>query len=148
MRRQIGLKANYTKFDDLIDLFPQSYVNLLKAEYASVDDIDLVVGGSLESFLNVNNALIGETFDFIIRDQFKKLMAGDIYFFTNPYSPRPFNPAQIKSIKDFGFNNLICANTGVDSVPKSSFYVPNASTNPIISCSQFKAINLDSFKNN
>ena len=141
------MKADFKSFDDLIELFPQSYVDLLKAEFDSVEDIDLVVGGSLESYLNVNNALVGETFDFIIRDQFKRVMAGDVYFFTNPSSPHPFTAAQIQAIKDFSFNNLVCVNSGVESVPKSSFYVENNSDNPKVSCSQFKSMNVEAWKN-
>lgn len=146
-RRQCGLKADFKTFEDLLALFPQSYVDLLKAEYESVEDIDLVVGGSLESFLNVDNALVGETFDYIIRDQFRRVMAGDIYFFTNPSSPHPFNTAQISAIKSFSFNNLVCANSGVESVPKSSFYVANDSENVKVPCSQFKPLKCDAWKN-
>lgn len=131
----------------MIAIFPNSYVDLLKCEYESVEDIDLVVGGSLESFLNVNNSLVGETFDFIIREQFKRLMAGDSYFFSNPISPTPFSTAQIQIIKDFSFNHLVCVNSGVESVPKSSFYVVNNLDNPMVSCSQFKPMNLDNWKN-
>lgn len=119
---------------------------MLKAEYDSVEDIDLIVGGSLESYLNVDKSLFGETFDCINRDQFKRVMAGDAYFFTHPQSPHPFTAAQIKAIKEFTFNHLVCVNTGVDSVPQSSFYVADDS-NPKIPCSQFKPMSCDAWKN-
>jgi peroxidase len=140
------LNSNFKSFDDLLELFPQSYIDLLKGEYEFVDDIDLIVGGSLESYLNIENALVGETFDCIIRDQFKRVMSGDVYFFTHLNSPYPFTAVQIQAIKSFTFNNLICVNSGVKSVPKSIFYVVNDSDNPKVACSEYKPMNLDAWK--
>jgi hypothetical protein len=139
------LRSDFTKFEDLLAIFPQSYVDLLKAEYDSVKDIDLIIGGSLESFQMLDKDLVGETFDCIIREQYKRVVAGDAYFFTNPDIRIPFTSAQIDTIRKFSFNHLVCTNTGVQSVPKSSYYVPSAD-NPKVSCSDFKPINLDCFK--
>jgi Animal haem peroxidase len=141
------LNSDFKSFDDLLELFPKSYIDLLKAEYEDIEDIDLVVGGSLESYLNVEIALVGDTFDCIIRDQFKRVMGGDSYFYTNPNSPYPFTAAQIQAVKDFTFNNLICVNSGLESVPKSIFYVANDSDNPEVPCSKYKPMNLDAWKN-
>ena len=146
VRKQCGLRCDFKSFDDLRSIFPKSYVELLEAEYDSVKDIDLVVGGSLESFQNLDKDLVGETFDCIIRDQFKRVVAGDVYFFTNPSSPYPFSAEQITTIKKFSFNQLVCANTGVESVPGKSFYVGNESNNAKVNCCDFAPINLDAWK--
>jgi peroxidase len=147
-RAKCGLKSNFKTFDDLIEIFPQSYIELLKPEYESVEDIDLVVGGSLESFLSVDSTLVGETFDCIIRDQFKRTMAGDAYWFTNQNQTYPFTTAQIATIKDFSFNSLVCLNTGLQSVPSSVFYVENdLENNSKVNCTQYKPMNLQAWKN-
>jgi peroxidase len=135
------LSSDFTKFEDLLSIFPQSYVDLLEAEYDSVKDIDLIIGGSLESFQKLEEHLVGETFSCIIRDQFRRAMAGDVYFFTNLGSPHPFSSAQIDTIRKFSLNHLVCTNTGVDQVPSSSYY----SDSPRVPCSEFEPIDLDVF---
>jgi hypothetical protein len=65
-RRKCGMKADFKSFDDLIAIFPQDYIELLKNTYESVEDIDLYVGGALESFLTVAEIFVGETFGCII----------------------------------------------------------------------------------
>ena len=66
MRRRCGLNANFKTFDDLIAIFPQSYIDLLKNAYESVEDIDLYVGGALESFITIDTVFLGESFGCII----------------------------------------------------------------------------------
>jgi Animal haem peroxidase len=65
-RRMCGFIANFKTFDDLIAIFPQSYIKLLKNVYDSVEDIELYVGGSLETLYQTNNFIVGETFRCII----------------------------------------------------------------------------------
>lgn len=49
--------------------------------YATVDDVDLWVGGLLES--KEAGSVLGPTFRDIIADQFSRLKKGDRYFFEN-----------------------------------------------------------------
>jgi hypothetical protein len=60
------MKADFKSFDDLIAIFPQDYIDLLRNSYESVEDIDLYVGGALESFLTIAEIFVGETFGCII----------------------------------------------------------------------------------
>ena len=69
-RRLCGFNASFETFDDLISIFPQNYVNLLKNAYESVEDIDLYVGGSLESFLTIDKVFVGESFGCIVGKSF------------------------------------------------------------------------------
>lgn len=54
-------------------------ITLLKQIYRSVDDVDLFVGGMLET--PVNDALVGPTFVCIIGDQFVRLKKADRFFY-------------------------------------------------------------------
>jgi hypothetical protein len=48
------------------DIFPQSYIEILRDAYDSPEDIDLYVGGALETFVTINDVIIGATFRCVI----------------------------------------------------------------------------------
>lgn len=59
----------------------------LRSVYASVDDIDLWIGGLLEP--KMSDSILGPTFRDIVADQFSRLKRGDKYFFENDPSINP-----------------------------------------------------------
>lgn len=145
MRRKCGLNANFTTFEDLLAIFPQSYIDLLKNVYANIEDIDLLVGGSLESFQIFDKKLVGETFSCIFQEQFRRSSAGDAYFYSRMIGPSVFSAKQLASIAQVSFSHLICLNTQLDSVPTKWFLVQDAATNPEIPCSNFNSMDLSSW---
>jgi peroxidase len=145
-RRKCGFNANFQTFDDLIAIFPQNYVDLLKTAYSSVEDIDLYVGGSLESFLVMESVFLGETFGCVIGEQYRRTMGGDSYFYSNPNSPYPFTPAQLGAIKSMNFQNLICVNSGLSLIQKVWFLVDNQSYNTKIPCTIFKQMDFSAWE--
>ena len=56
-------------------------VEILKAIYENPEDVDLVVGGSLER--NVPGTQVGPTFLCILTEQFYRTRTGDRFFFEN-----------------------------------------------------------------
>lgn len=63
--------------------------------YASPQDVDLVVGGSLER--NVPGAMAGPTFLCILTEQFYRTRVGDRYFYENGADPNiAFSPGEYK----------------------------------------------------
>lgn len=144
-RRQCGLSADFASFDDLLSIFSQTNVNLMEEIYESVEDIDLYVGGTLESFASLDQFIFGETFRCIIISQYKHSMAADVYFYSHESNPYPFTPAQIDIIESFTFQNLMCQNSNIEFVPSTWFQV-ESSTNQFISCENYQPINLTAWK--
>jgi peroxidase len=163
-RRKCGFIANFTTFDDLIAIFPQSYIDLLKSAYESVEDIDLYVGGALESLINLNKYITGETFGCIIGklslssstkslifhlcqgESYTRLMGGDSYFYSHPTNPYPFTSDQLAIIKKQIIQNVICSTTALTSVQKITFLVGNPSYNQEVPCTIFPKINVSAWK--
>lgn len=83
----------------------------LERIYKSPHDIDLFVGGLLES--SEDDAVVGPTFRDIIADQFSRLRRGDRYFYEhNPsINPGHFTEAQLHQIKKISLARIICDNS-------------------------------------
>jgi hypothetical protein len=141
MRRQCKLKADFRNFKSLKEIFPEETVALLEENYDSVEDIDLIVGGSLESFNTFDRQLFGPTFSYIFRDQYRRFTSGDAYFFSHKTNPNPFTEPQLKAIKSVTLNHMICVNCKIASTVQNPYFV-ESSTNPKIPCSSFKLMDL------
>jgi hypothetical protein len=112
-------------------------VDLLRETYDSVEDIDLYVGGTLETFTTFDDVLAGATLGCIIGEQYKHAMGGDAYYYSHKTNPYPLTTAQINTINSFSFLNLICLNSDLDLVPKFWFLSENAAV-PKVSCSNYR----------
>merc|ERR1712179_102472 len=90
-------------FEDLKKLMPDAEVEKLKKIYKSVDDIDLFIGGLLESPQSAESGLVGPTFACIIADQFKRLKYGDRFYYENEPGIKAhvdgFTPRELKEIR-------------------------------------------------
>jgi hypothetical protein len=135
------LQANFSTFDGLKKVLSSHNVKLLAANYDSVKDIDLYVGGGLESFEVMDKVVLGPTFSCLTRDQYRRMSSGDAYFYTHSTSPKPFTSAQLKAINDFSVNSLLCSTTSLPEVNRDWIYVDSAS-NPKVPCCNFPQFNL------
>lgn len=119
MRRDLGLAA-YASFDDVTS--DATVAANLASVYATVEDIDLWVGGLAED--HVASAMIGETWLVIIRDQFVRLRDGDRYFY-RAYLPGPI----VDYANGMTLARVIRANTGIgDELSEDVFVVGGVST--------------------
>lgn len=122
MGRDHGL-AGYTKwlnfcrnvsyfftFDDF-DKAPlkYEYVKALKYLYADAEDIDLFVGAILED--PVPGALVGPTFQCLLKHQFSLLRRSDRFWYENDLPPSSLTPEQLTEIRKMTLAGLLCANT-------------------------------------
>lgn len=107
-RKMCNLKSNIKVFNDLFPVLPASAIVQLRQTYKSVLDIDLLVGGALESIARVGNetdddlGFFGPTFQCIIGEQFNRLKAGDSHFYTN----NQFTEGEFVIFDDFSIDDF------------------------------------------
>lgn len=146
LRKQCGLKSDFKKFEDLLEILPQNHVDLLKEFYEDVRDIDLYVGGSLESFLTFNKGVVGPVLQCAIEKHFVDMLFSDAYYYTHKTSPYPFTDEQIAAINTYNFPNFICVNSGLETIAKHWAIPLIDNDNPLLPCSNFPQIDLSAWK--
>lgn len=146
-RRQCGFSADFKSFDDLLQIFPKANVDLLQETYDLVDDIDLYVGGALETFQTIDQVLAGDTLGCIIGEHYRQTISGDAYFFSHPTNPYPFTREQIQAINGFTFANLICKNSNIETILKLWLEIESLE-NPKTMCSDLKDFNAEAWREN
>ncbi|XP_056640874.1 peroxidase-like [Diorhabda sublineata] len=105
--RQLWKKPRANTFEDLLDTISQENILKLSQLYEHPDDIDLIVGGSLEK--NLKDALVGPTFLNIIIEQFYRTRVGDRFWFENN-GPLGFTLPQLQEIRKSSISKLLCDN--------------------------------------
>lgn len=111
-------------FSDLAPVIHPRKIANLQNIYASVDDIDLFIGGIHES--PERGAVVGPTFACIIGDQFVRSKKGDRYFHDNEGNPHPFTNEQLHSIRRASMARILCDNSDeIRSVQPLAFHLPN-----------------------
>lgn len=116
----------------------------MKKTYASVEDIDLIVGGALETFGNLQS-ILGETFTCIVARNYKNVMGGDAYFYSHSTNPYPFNAAQLAAVAKYIQPHIFCQNTGLTSIRAIYNAVPFPQ-NPVVPCTNYPFIDLSAWK--
>ena len=111
-RDALGL-APYSSFDQITS-DPQTAANLATA-FGSVDKVDLWTGGLAED--HVSGAMVGETFQTIIADQFEALRDGDRLWFEN----QGFDPKTLKAIENTSLSDIIERNTDTQHLQSDAF---------------------------
>ncbi len=114
VRLSLGL-IPYTHFAE-INADPL-IINRLSAIYASVDDIDLWVGGLAEISFQTD-ALLGETFRVILLDQFMRLRDGDRFFYRNDLPDLTLLEPQIQATT---LSQLIARNSNAQGIQNNAF---------------------------
>ncbi len=84
VRRSCGLAPAAT-FYDLGNTIDMDVISVLSEHYASVDDIDLFIGGLAERPLS--GAVVGPTFGCLLGQQFEILKKGDRFWYENNIPP-------------------------------------------------------------
>merc|ERR1712059_18044 len=99
-------------------------VRLLESVYDSVDDIDLFVGGMLET--PQDDGLVGPVFRCIIGDTFTRLKLADRFWFENGHQVQdsPFSLAQLEEVRKSSMARLMCDNTDISRAQPLLFRTP------------------------
>ncbi|KFB41291.1 AGAP004036-PA-like protein [Anopheles sinensis] len=138
--RLVG-KAGVSSFDD----YGEEMGRKLRSLYAHPDDVDLYVGGVLET--PIEGAVVGETFAELISEQFSRFRKGDRYFYSHGPESNPghFTLPQLKAIQQTTMAALICANAGDAHdmyVLPDAFALPHEGNRPV-SCTSPDVPRLD-----
>lgn len=111
-------------FGDLAPIIHPRKISSLQNVYASVDDIDLFIGGIHETPLE--DAVVGPTFACIIGDQFVRSKKGDRYFHDNGNQPHSFSSEQLHTIRRASMARILCDNSDeIRSIQPLAFHLSN-----------------------
>ncbi|XP_050293692.1 peroxidase-like [Anthonomus grandis grandis] len=120
-----------------------SLLNVLKLKYLynSPDDVDLMVGATLEDL--VPGALAGPTNLCILTKQYYKTRVADRFWYE--HSESGFSLPQLKQIRKASISKLICDNTNIKLMQPSGFkqIFP---VNPLTDCDLLPSIDLSLWK--
>merc|ERR1712083_372347 len=102
----------------LSQVFPSPVVPRLQALYSKVEDIDIFVGGLLETPDSgplapghTRGSILGPTFLCLVGDQFARLKAGDRFWYEEGARSTSFKPDQIEQIKRTSLARVLCDNS-------------------------------------
>jgi hypothetical protein len=110
-RVALGL-SRLTSFDQISS--DAQTVGNLKSVYASVDDVDLWVGGLAEDHVAGSN--LGPTFQKILVDQFTRLRDGDRFWFE-----RALSNTDLQMVRGMTLANIVKANTDLTNLQSNVF---------------------------
>ncbi|XP_053970064.1 peroxidase [Anastrepha ludens] len=139
MRTYCGLPRAYD-WSGFSNEISQDKIRVMQELYASPDDVDLSIGGSLEA--HAPESILGPTFQCIIGRQFLKARVGDHFFFEryNPISG--FSKAQLAEIRKASLSQLFCNNADfLQDIQPNAFIFPNR-RNILRNCKDFPQVDL------
>lgn len=113
--------AEFKTFDDLAKApLKFEYVKALKYLYRDAEDIDLFSGAILEN--PVPGALVGPTFQCLLKHQFSLLRRSDRFWYENDLPPSSLTTEQLTEIRKMTLAGLLCANTdNMDKIQPKAF---------------------------
>jgi len=118
------------------------YAEKMRKVYVDLDDIDLFVGGFLETA--VNDSLIGPTFNCIIARQFARLKKGDRFYYDLGIEPHVrFSRAQLAQVRRVSLARVLCDNSDVGEIQPFPLQLPLGQVNAVQPCE-----NIDKMKTN
>ncbi|CAL4113680.1 unnamed protein product [Meganyctiphanes norvegica] len=121
-----------TSFNHLLDTMLPQTVQRIQQQYASVDDIDMFVGGMSET--PVLGGILGPTFLCIVGDQFARLQKADRYFYELGGQAGSFEIEQLQEIRRTSWARILCDNSeNLDSIQPLAFRFPSR-FNPLVPC--------------
>ncbi|CAD6995508.1 unnamed protein product [Ceratitis capitata] len=117
--------------------------------YASHEDVDLSIGGSLEA--HSPESILGPTFQCIIGRQFLRARTGDRFFFENFHPVSGLTKAQLAEIRKASLSQLFCNNADfLRDIQTNAFIFPNirnvlrdCQTLPQVNCPNGKQLRND-----
>lgn len=131
-------------FTDFLDWISEDNVGLLQNLYATPDDVDLTVGGSLE--IHLQGALSGPTFQCILVRQFLRTRSGDRFWFESGDPKVAFTKEQLGEIRKASISRLLCDNGDNIQYMQPSGFIQISKENFPIKCEDLPSVDLSYWK--
>nr|WIM01331.1 peroxinectin 1 transcription variant X2 [Limnephilus flavicornis] len=142
-RKFCGLKVAQS-WEDYGDYITPQNIAKLKTLYKSYKDVDVSVGGGLET---IGEAQVGPTFLCILNEQFRRTRQADRFWFENPTSGLTLD--QLYEIRKTSSSRLYCDNgDGISKIQPLSFVLIFPGFNEPIPCSEITKMDLTKWKEN
>ncbi|XP_055593783.1 peroxidase-like [Uranotaenia lowii] len=135
---QLCTGRSINNWTDLSSVINAVDLETLKKAYASVHDIDLIVGAIAEKPVN-QDATVGPTLSCIIKDQIAQSL--DATERTNQHH-KLLNIL----LADYSAARFLCETAQLDQVQRNIFRLPSAVDNPTVRCSQFPPLDLSALR--
>merc|ERR1712226_747795 len=146
--REICTGSKAKDWADLRKSIEPRHIEQMRRVYKSVDDVDLYLGGFLESAHE--DSILGPVFKCIIGDQFARLKKGDRFFYDlNVDRNVAFSLQQLDEVRKTSLARIICDNTDeLDSIQPLAFKMPASRANAVRSCAEnsIPRVNLGVFR--
>lgn len=131
-------------FADFTDYISLPNVEKLSQLYASPDDVELTVGGSLEQ--HVPGTLSGPTFLCILTRQFYRTRVGDRFWYERGNYQSAFTIEQLNEIRKSSISRLFCDNGDQITHMQLRGFQQVSPSNPVMSCNDIPSIDLSLWK--
>ena len=128
--RSLCSKTDVSRFSHLSDVMSPASLSALARTYSRVEDVDLWVGGLLETPLP--GALVGPTFSCLLAEQFARTRRGDRFFYSQPNSAG-LSPGQLAAVTSCSLARLLCDNSNIAFLQPLAFRLA-ADWNPLVHC--------------
>ncbi|KAG7203773.1 hypothetical protein KM043_013795 [Ampulex compressa] len=139
LRQICGLKRAHS-FDDFGDVINAENLQHLKALYKSPEDVDLIVGGHMET--HVKGTLVGPTYRCIIGEQFYRTRKSDRYWYEWPIGEKGFTKEQLNEIRKMTVAKFFCDNAHGIQYMQPSAFKKISRRNKAVPCNKIPGINL------
>ncbi|XP_035725197.1 peroxidase-like [Vespa mandarinia] len=131
-------------WNDFSDNISHDNIQKLASLYAHPDDVDLTVGGSLET--HVPGTLSGPTFLRILIEQFYRTRVGDRYWYETGDPDVAFTKEQLEEIRKASISKLLCNNGDNIQLMQPKGFELVSDSNPIVKCTDLPDIDLSLWK--
>lgn len=129
-----------TSFDQFKTEILSTVVDKMAGIYKHPDDVDLFVGGILES--HVGSGALGPTFGCLIAEQFKRLRSGDRFWYENE-SEAGFTEDQLNELRKVSLARMLCDNSDdIKEIPEKVLSVKSVHR----ACESLPRMNLTKWK--
>ncbi|XP_055955632.1 peroxidase-like protein 3 [Patella vulgata] len=129
-RRECNLQPATSFSSDIFGSCSQS----LKDVYASVDDIDLFVGGMCEP--PEEDAILGPTFACIVGRQFRNLKHGDRFWYETQNIYAGLGNGMVNFVKEITMSRILCDHGDISEIQPFSFLAADSKKNSVRPCTE------------